>query len=172
MMNTARAGSWTNRSTRPPRRSCTSGGVPQSDTRDTLLGKRGVNPDHAPVAASCAAGFAAALHRELEVLNQSQHMLSGPGRKIGMAWCCGTAVAGQAGSEQFSVLVDAEQGRPVDVEQFLHRRVQIFRGADPDPGRAALPGELGPVRVPQRGVPQGVVAATCSFEIFPRLLLS
>jgi len=68
-----------------------------------------------------------------------------------MAWCLlGTALAGQPGSEQFGVLLDAEQGRPVDGEQLLHRRVQIFRGADPDSGRAALPGKLRPVRVAQQ----------------------
>ena len=138
----------------PPRTRWTQ--VSPDRTRDTVRGERGVHPDHAEVTAAMTVASATTLHREFQVLNQSHHMPPGvrPGRP---EWrgVVGTAVAGQTGSEQFGVLVDAEQGRPFDCEQLLHRRIQIFRGADPDSGRAALPGELGPIRVPQRRATRG-----------------
>src|SRR4051794_18213056 len=65
--------------------------------------------------------------------------------------------AAASGSEQFRVLLDAEQGRPGRGEQGGHGAVQLVAVAHLDPGGAAELGVGRPVRVVQGGVPDRVV---------------
>src|SRR4051794_3713290 len=66
-------------------------------------------------------------------------------------------------SEQLDVLLDGEQRRPIRCEQRGHRLVQLAPIVDMQPDRTAVAGELRPVRIAQRGMPDREVTGELLF---------